>query len=44
MWTVEDHTSTKNGNRIGWLTLTCDGEEIAMFYPFTRNRSDAEAR
>jgi hypothetical protein len=44
MWTVEDHTSTKNGNRIGWLALTYDGEEIAMFYPFTRNRSDAQAR
>jgi hypothetical protein len=28
---------------VGWLALTYDGEEIATFHPFARNRSDAEA-
>jgi cold shock CspA family protein len=44
MWAVEDHTNTKNGNRVGWLALTYDGEEIATFYPLACNRSDAEAQ
>ena len=44
MWTVEDHTNTRNGNRVGWLALTYDGDEVATFYPFALNRSDAEAR
>ncbi len=41
MWKVEDHTMYKNGQKIGYLTLTLDGKRVCDFFPYAAN-TDAD--
>lgn len=34
VWKIEDHTVHKNGQNVGYLTLTLGGKRVCDFFPY----------